>query len=103
MGRFLIRSFLLALVAALAIAGWLGYEYRQYHDAPVVQASSDAPLRFDVRRGESGRALATTLNEAGVAVPDWKLALAWKLRGDGAQLMIFACGGSKYAIGSAPS
>ena len=84
--RLLIRLFLLALVVTLAAAGWLGLEYRRYHDTPVLDASPEAPVRFDVRRGDFGRALATTLNGAGVAVPDWKLALAWKLRGDGAQL-----------------
>lgn len=84
--RLLIRLVLLALIGAVAVAAWLGYEYRQYRDAPILAASSDAPLRFDVRRGESGRALASTLQGVGVTVPDWKLALAWRLRGDGAQL-----------------
>lgn len=84
--RLLIRLFLLAFIVIVAAAGWLGYEYRQYREAPVLVASADAPLRFDVRRGDSGRMLSATLQGVGVPVPDWKLALAWRLRGDSAQL-----------------
>ena len=85
MRRFLTRLFLLALIAAVGLAGWLGYEYHQYRQAPVF-AASQAPVSFAVRRGESGRALAATLQAAGIRVPDWKLALAWRLRGDSNQL-----------------
>lgn len=86
MRRFLVRLFVLMLVAGLALAGWLTYEYRRYRQAPVLAAATDMPVSFDVRRGESGRTLASTLQDAGVAVADWRLALAWRWRGDGARI-----------------
>lgn len=80
MRRLLIRLFLIALIVAVGLAGWAGYEYRQYQEAPVIREGST--VQFDIRRGEGGRSLAATLGSAGVVIPDWRLGLIWRLRGD---------------------
>jgi UPF0755 protein len=67
---------LLAIVGTVAAA----YEWWQYGHAPVIGAGSKA--EFEIRRGEGGRALASTLQKAGIPVQPWELALAWRLRGD---------------------
>lgn len=78
---FLFRTLLLlALLGPLAAA----YQWWQYGHAPVVGANSKTA--FEVRRGEGGRPLATTLQAAGIPVQAWELALAWRLRGDSGQV-----------------
>ena len=78
---FLCRMLLLlALLGAVAAA----YQWWQYGHAPMVGAGSKTG--FDVRRGEGGRALAATLQRAGIPVQGWELALAWRLRGDSDQI-----------------
>ena len=78
---FVLRSLvLLALLAVLAAA----YQWWQYGHAPLVGAGSTA--EFEIRRGEGGRPLASTLQKAGMPVQAWELALAWRLRGDSGQV-----------------
>jgi UPF0755 protein len=71
---------LLALLGALAAA----YQWWQYGHASVIGAGSK--VEFEVRRGEGGRPLATTLQRSGIPVQAWELALAWRLRGDSGQV-----------------
>lgn len=75
------RLLLLTIVVGTVVAA---YQWWQYGHAPVVGAGSK--VEFEVRRGEGGRLLATTLQKAGVPVQPWELALAWRLRGDSDQI-----------------
>ena len=76
-----LRLLLLLLIVGTVVAA---YQWWQYGHAPVVGAGSK--VEFEVRRGEGGRQLATTLQKAGVPVQPWELALAWRLRGDSDQI-----------------
>ncbi len=46
----------------------------------------NAEVVFDVPRGHAGTRLAEVLQQAGVDVPSWKMALALRLRGDAARI-----------------
>ncbi|MET0508614.1 MAG: endolytic transglycosylase MltG [Burkholderiaceae bacterium] len=84
MRRTLIRLLLLALIAIVAFAGWIGYEHHRYETSPVI--ATGAPVTFDIKKGQGARTLPPTLRGAGVVAADWRLALAWRLRGDSAQV-----------------
>ena len=79
--RMLGRIFLLLLVLCLGVAGWQwwGYSHRQL-------VAPNAEVVFDVPRGHAGTRLAEVLQQAGVDVPSWKMALALRLRGDAARI-----------------
>lgn len=79
--RMLGRIFLLLLVLCLGVAGWQwwGYSHRQL-------VAPNAEVVFDVPRGHAGARLAEVLQQAGVDVPSWKMALALRLRGDAARI-----------------
>ena len=74
--RMLGRIFLLLLALCLGAAGWQwwGYSHRQL-------VAPNAEVVFDVPRGHAGARLAEVLQQAGVDVPSWKMALALRLRG----------------------
>jgi UPF0755 protein len=76
-----LRLLLLLIVVGTVVAA---YHWWQYGHAPLVGAGSK--VEFEVRRGEGGRLLATTLQKAGIPVQPWELALAWRLRGDSDQI-----------------
>ena len=79
--RMLGRIFLLLLVLCLGAASWQwwGYSHRQL-------VAPNAEVVFDVPRGHAGARLAEVLQQAGVDVPSWKMALALRLRGDAARI-----------------
>ena len=79
--RMLGRIFLLLLALCLGAAGWQwwGYSHRQL-------VAPNAEVVFDVPRGHAGARLAEVLQQAGVDVPSWKMALALRLRGDAARI-----------------
>ena len=79
--RMLGRIFLLLLVLCLGAAGWQwwGYSHRQL-------VAPNAEVVFDVPRGHAGTRLAEVLQQAGVDVPSWKMALALRLRGAAARI-----------------
>lgn len=71
----------LALVMLGATAGWL---YGRYENHVLVPEGSE--VRFDVPRGHAGSRLPQVLQQAGIDVSDWQVALAMRLRGDAARI-----------------
>jgi UPF0755 protein len=77
----MIRFLAVALIALAAAAGWA---YWQYQGAPLRMAAPD--MQVEVEKGAAGQAIATSLNEQGVAVRPWLFRVALRLRGDGPQI-----------------
>ncbi|MDO4904867.1 MAG: endolytic transglycosylase MltG [Lautropia sp.] len=69
------------LSVTVLFAGW---QWWSYGHRPLVEEGSE--VSFEVPRGQAGRQLAPVLQQAGIEVPGWKLALAFRLRGDAARL-----------------
>lgn len=82
MMRLLVRLALTVLVLGLCLAGW---QWWSYAHRILVPAGSE--VVFDVSRGQAGpQRLAGVLQQSGVPVSPWQLALALRLRGDAARI-----------------
>ncbi len=79
--RVIARILVLILSLALLAAGW---QWWSYGHRPLVKEGTE--VSFEVPRGQAASQLAPVLNAAGVEVSDWTLALALRLRGDGARI-----------------
>ncbi|MDO5102412.1 MAG: endolytic transglycosylase MltG [Lautropia sp.] len=79
--RVIYRSLALALVIALVFGGWHWWDYQ--HRAVVPDGEQ---VSFEVPRGQAGVRLAPVLQQAGIAVPAWKLSAAFRWRGDAGRI-----------------